>query len=708
MSMIAVFGFSQENPGSWCGTQDLLEQRINGDQKVRDQIHEDMMQASSFNENKDVQALKTIPCVFHILHDNGVGNISDEQVQSALDVLNRDFNRLNADTVNTRDTPQAPFKQFAGSMEMEFKLARIDPNGNCTNGILRKNVASNATYEVNMNSEPHKYTSSGGSSAWPRANYFNIWIVNSIGASGQGIILGYAQFPQSWGGSAATYGITMRHDQTGTLGTAIGNDGRTFTHEVGHCFGLFHSFTDQVGCGTNCSNSGDYCCDTPPQYDAYYNCDFNLNSCTNIPNNDAYGSDVLDQIENYMSYNSCQNMFTYDQANIMDNNFSTLGYLGTLGSLANAAATGINVPDALCQAEFDSDKKTICAGESVQFTDGTFNAANSWNWTFQGGTPAGSSDQDPVVTYNTPGLYEVTLLASDGTNNDTETKTDYILVLPSTGDPLPIFDGFETYTAFNAETDWSVDNPGGNAKFEVTNTTGLGSAQSAKLANFGQAAGNVDELISSPVDLSSISSATNMTLSFRYAYHQRNSNNDEWLKVFATNDCGETWVQRKTIHGTFLGDQVSTSAWTPSSNSDWTTVHMTNITSSYWVSNFRYKFRFESDNGNNFYLDNINIYAGGPSDAIVVGLEEGDVFADLNVYPNPTDSDLNVEFSVGNAQKVTLAIKDVAGKIVQTNIVQTNAGRNVVMLDTNPLAGGMYFLDIISGGKQQTIQFVVK
>jgi hypothetical protein len=76
---------------------------------------------------------------------------------------------------------------------------------------------------------------------------------------------------------------------------------------------------------------------------------------------------------------------------------------------------------------------------------------------------------------------------------------------------------------------------------------------------------------------------------------------------------------------------------------DWQTVHMTNVTTSYWVNNFRFKFRFESDGGNNIYIDDINIYSGAPSDALVtVGLDENLQLQNAVVFPNPAEDEVNL------------------------------------------------------------------
>lgn len=647
-----------------------------------------------------------IPVVFHVLHDNGIGNISEEQIQSALDQLNEDFQRLNSDTSDTRQTANAPFKQFAAGMDIEFQLAKIDPSGNCTNGIIRKNVGnSNTTYNVPSNyptNEPHKHTSSGGSDAWPRTRYFNIWVVNSIG-TGPGIIYGYAQFP-GWPDNSNTYGITIRHDDLGTLGTATSGGTRTLTHEVGHCFNLIHTF--EPGGGSSGCTNGDSVNDTPPSNDQTgFTCNQTQNTCSNVPGGDPYGTDVYDQIENYMSYSLCQNMFSQGQVARMENAFSTYSHLSQLGG-GNVNQTGFGLPAALCQAEFQADRTTVCVGGSVQFEDMTFNLVNGWSWSFDGGTPATSTSQNPSVTYNTPGLYEVTLVATDGQSSNTETKTAYIRVLPESA-WIPNVEGFEAYSTFDNNAKWEVVNPGNNAKWEVTSSTGHSGANSAKLPNFGQGSGNFDELISSPVDLSSVTSQTNMTLSFRYAYRKRSSGNSETLKVFVTGDCGETWAPRKTLFGDALGADVSTTAWTPSSQADWVTVHMTNVTSNYWVDNFRYKFQFESGGGNNLYIDDINIYTGSPSDNIVVGIEEQETIGHITVFPNPTEGDLTVRFDAPAAQQVELNIVDITGKVIKTNTINALAGANMVVLGTEELASGMYFLNM-NGSAGASIQFIVK
>src|SRR5688572_4762799 len=111
------------------------------------------------NRNK-ILATKTIPVVFHVVYNAAAENISNAQIQSQLDILNRDFRRLNADTANTPNV----FRVLGADTEIEFCLASVDPNGQPTTGITRT-----ATTAANFNiSTPNavKTTAQGGKDPW--------------------------------------------------------------------------------------------------------------------------------------------------------------------------------------------------------------------------------------------------------------------------------------------------------------------------------------------------------------------------------------------------------------------------------------------------------------------------------------------------------------------------------------------------------------
>lgn len=634
-----------------------------------------------------------IPIVFHVLHYGGSENISKEQIQSAMEIVNRDYRRLNADA-NTVDTA---FQGMPSDVEIEFVLATKAPNGACFSGITRTyspltNQGANGGAQVNAIIAGNDVFQG----QWPGNKYLNVFVCQDIGGAA-----GYTTNPGS--GSGMTNGIWMLSTYTGNIGTSSEFTSRTLTHEAGHWLNLSHTWGGTNDPGVSCSGS-DGVSDTPKTIglDA---CTLNANTCSN--DNAYWGFDKKDNVENYMDYSYCSKMFTQGQVDRMRTAItSTVSGRNNVISAANATATGIDAPLALCSAKFSTPKTVLCAGDVIQYTDESFNVVTGWNWTFAGGTPSSSTDQNPSVTYNTPGTYTVTLTATDGSSSDGETRTNYITVLPAS-EGIPYYESFEGISSFTGSPRWIVENPGANNAWSVTNTAGNSGTNSAKLTNFGQPVGGLDELVSKGIDLSGITSATGATLSFRYAYRKKATANDEFLKVYLTKDCGDSWEVRKTIHGSSLSSLTSTSSWTPTAD-DWVTIHMTNVTSIFWEENFRFKFRFEGDGGNNIYLDDINIYSGAPSDVIILGTEDSEVFSNATLFPNPADEEVNVSFNTTTNQPVSVVITDLLGNIVQQHSIKAITGNNLVSLSTEELSNGMYMVRLTGSSTQKTLQFVVK
>ena len=381
-----------------------------------------------------------------------------------------------------------------------------------------------------------------------------------------------------------------------------------------------------------------------------------------------------------------------------------------LWKASNLSATGATGDLYLCKAEFDADRTTICSGNEIFFTDDSYNVVSSWSWTitpstgwsFTNGTDANS--QNPSMIFDNEGLYTISLNASDGTSSDVETKNNYIRVLPASA-VLPYWEGFEDYTSLENLTNWEIINLNNNNAFNLATGIGYTGNKCARLVNYGQQPSNVDELISEPIDMSGVPETGQVTLSFRYSYRKRTSSDYEFLKVFVSNDCGGDWSQRKTLGGNLLSNQVSSSYWQPSSQADWKTIHMGNVFSDFFVENFRMKFRFEGEGGNNFYIDDINLYEGSSSDDISVGVEELGASINMSVYPNPTEADVSVEFHLNSAQKMTAQIIDVRGKVIETHLLHANEGKNILILETNQLSQGSYTIKLNSSTASSSMPF---
>jgi PKD repeat protein len=635
-----------------------------------------------------------IPIVFHVLHINGAENISDAQIKDALFILNRDYRKQNADAANVH----ADFQGMPSDIEVEFVLATKAPNGACFKGITR--TYSSLSYQGSNGGNQVDAIKTGNDvfqGEWPSNKYLNIFICGEIGGAA-----GYTYKPAGWQGtSMSSGGIWVLHNYVGSIGTSSVNTSRTLTHECGHWFNLDHTWGGNNNPGNAASCSSDDAVQDTPNCIGVTGCLINSNTCNS---DDPYwGFPMRDNVENYMDYSYCSKMFTAGQKTRMRAAItSSVAGRNNLWTTSNLAATGADGNVNLCKADFTVNKTSICVGELLQFTDGTYNAATGWSWTFQNGTPATSTAQNPQVSYDTPGIYTVTLTATDGTSTQTETKTQYIHVLPKFG-YLPFLETFENYTDLSNTPNWEIVNPTDFISFQI-GTTGLSSAKSAYLNNYNSNGSQSDELISAAVDLSSITSSA--TLSFRFSYKKKATANFESLKVYLSSDCGVSWQQRKTLTGSQLSTIVVPSPWVPSTPEDWTTVHMTNVTSAYWVENFRYKFKFEGNGGNNLYLDNINIYAGSPSDNVVSGIDETLQMNGVNLYPNPADEEVTLSFSSINTQAITVAIQDVFGKTIQSHNILAQNGSNLVFLDTQKLAAGTYFVSLINGGTPVTIKFV--
>ncbi|HCL46608.1 MAG TPA: hypothetical protein DHW55_05045 [Flavobacteriales bacterium] len=270
------------------------------------------------NPAQHSQLVVTIPVVFHILYNTAAENISEAQVMSQMDILNEDFRRLNADQDNEWSQ--------AADTQIEFCLASQDPNGNPTDGILR--VPTNLTsFGTN---DAMKFTSQGGSDAWPASDYMNFWVCD-LGSS----LLGYAQFP---GGPASTDGIVCNYTATGNTGTASApfDLGRTATHEVGHYLNLRHIWGDG-GCGAS-----DFVDDTPDSDGPNYGCALGSVACG-----------TTDMVQNYMDYSddACMNLFTQGQSDRMNALFAPGG---ARASLVSSPGCTPAVPDFALDAQAQS------------------------------------------------------------------------------------------------------------------------------------------------------------------------------------------------------------------------------------------------------------------------------------------------------------------------------------------------------------------
>ncbi len=648
----------------------------------------------------------TIPVVFHIFHENGAENLSDAQINGMLSELNKYYNADPALVSGVRPI----FKPLISNCNFEFKLARKDPNGNCTNGIIRvqTNLTGRATNEIKK------------LSTWDTKRYLNIWVARSVFSNGRAVG-GFAQLPFGFGSSSTTDGLLVVASQS------LADN--TVAHEIGHSLGLYHPFegSREDSCG-----DGDEVKDTPPTWFLYAEGSNNSgrgNQCGN-PNFNTCGSvDTPDMQENIMDYFSgpCSGtMFTLGQYERMK--FCLTYYRRVLFSQENLIATGVLDPVSACapipafgvkSGNTNTFGRQACVGSQVSFSDLSYNGvATSWSWNFgEGATPATSTDKNPAnVTYSTPGYKTITLTVSNATGSNTKTWTNEILI--SQAAPL----GNIAYAPDvpTAADGWEMTSEGTISSWIPSNTGVLSGYQSMLLPfdPFGRLFSRQFALVSPSFDLSA---ATSPYFKFAYAFAQTiltaTENTADELNIQVSTNCGLTWSNlRPVVTGNNLGTVsalASNVTFTPVNNSifnatsnpigQWKEISILSnaIPKS---SNVRFRILYQSANGNNLYVDNIQLGQR-------TGLKELTA-SDINllVSPNPFNTTTKLSYSLVKSNNVEIEVYDVVGKKMATlfNGTQQEGVQEITFDRTeHNLNSGLYFVKFNIEGSTFTQKVIV-
>ncbi|MGP8215750.1 MAG: T9SS type A sorting domain-containing protein [Bacteroidia bacterium] len=359
----------------------------------------------------------------------------------------------------------------------------------------------------------------------------------------------------------------------------------------------------------------------------------------------------------------------------------------------------VKVTNPTVTPNYISSVSSGCAGVKVNYTDQsttTSGTITAWKWTFPGGTPSSSTLQNPTVTYNTPGTYNVTEVVTATSGVDSITNLAYITVIP-TGS-LPLSEGFQSSTFPPAG--WTMHYPSpDDSAWELCTTTGYNSSQCMYYpGNCGQVVNIAGERQQLYTPGYSFAGVTNAELSFDVAYEPSDVTStpaySDTLVVYYSTDCGNTWTSIYSKGGMALCTTGSTTSggtdingngcFVPPNNKAWRT---DSVSLSMLNGDASVMFSFESRSGwgNIIYLDNINIATPPLS---VQNMGESD---DVKVYPNPNNGSFTIQSSVISRQ-CSVEVYDALGQ--QVYHAPINTGITHITLDNK--AAGMYFYRIMT------------
>jgi hypothetical protein len=603
--------------------------------------------------SKTVATIITIPVVVHVVHSGqAIGtapNTTDEQIQSQITVLNQDFRRL-------LGTPGYNTNPIGADVEIEFVLAKQDPNGNPTNGIDRVNFtqASWSNTEIETILKP--------STIWDPTLYLNMWSVKFT----DNTVLGYAQFPDgsslvglnTSGGSANTDGVVSSYDVFGSsdFGTSFilvkpYDKGRTMTHEVGHWLGLRHIWGD-VGSrksGQNCSGS-DYCDDTPTAGWENYDCLTIYDSCPTDAGNDM--------TENYMDYTNdqCMNIFTQNQKDrikVIMNNAARRSSLKT-------STKGVAIPLVAIDAEvkiatFNSGIDYGCSGTPPPPTNKQVSIYNrgtgtltsvTLNYTINGGanqifvwngslTPNQSVDVTLLNT-NSNGLLKVSIATTNGgadqrVSNNTASRNYFDKAASNYNFTNYVFTLQQDF--WGDEITWSLKDSSGAVQYSG-----------------GPYAAKPSQVLPLPALITQ-----NWTLAANQCY------------IFTINDSESDGICCGNSGDGYYDIKSSDGSTTIASGASYDLV----------------EYKYFSTN--------------------TLGTTQFEALNDIYLYPNPTKDALNIHVSSSFGLPDSYAISNSLGQIISRKVVSNEADLNV---NTAALSTGIYFITVSKEDQSKTVQFI--
>ncbi|PLX20102.1 MAG: hypothetical protein C0599_09675, partial [Salinivirgaceae bacterium] len=313
-------------------------------------------------------------------------------------------------------------------------------------------------------------------------------------------------------------------------------------------------------------------------------------------------------------------------------------------------------------ANFTANTTSIEVGQSVSFSDLSTNNPTAWSWSFTGGTPSTSSAQNPTVTYNTAGTYQVSLTATNSAGSDTETKSAYITVTQ----------GSVSYCA----------SQGNNSSYEWIESIEFGSFSNVSGNN-----GGYEDFTNMTVNLTpGASEAITLTPGFSGSTYT-----EYWVIWIDYNKDGDFDDSGEQV-GSGNGTGTLSGNLTIDANASGTTRMRVTM-----------KYNAAPTSCETFTYGEVEDYTVSFGAKGATGINE--IAQDVSIYPQPADDILHIEMTeAGNVAEVVLY--NMSGQVVKTTKLDNNG--QGFDLDVSGQAGGIYMLQIITDGKVTSKRIVIK